>query len=148
MLFTQYEASLGTHLTFQNFAHKLVSFPGLYSVPTGCIILVYSSKSSPPSLTPAPIGYITLRPLSNSCEMEPLYCAPEARKPGAGKEQAEAAIKEVKSLGYAEMRWDTLPSMTARRLCEKLAFVEIELDYGEERGKRRSQQVPEFPSVS
>ncbi len=144
-LFTDYAASLGIDLSFQNFTAELDSLPGLYVPPFGAIFLALASDSKA-------IGCVGLRPLpkkpkpcasreagqdgaghgtqNKMCEMKRLYCTPSSRGLGVGKALIEEVVKEAMRLGYEEMRLDTLPSMEgARKLYGKHGFEEMEAYY-------------------
>jgi ribosomal protein S18 acetylase RimI-like enzyme len=128
-LFTSYAESLGISLSFQNFAQELESLPGLYSRPTGAILLAFNTEN-------IAVGCVALRPLPSAsaqekiCEMKRLYCTPQARGLGVGRALVDAVLKEAEELAYEEMRLDTLPHMIgARKLYENFGFKVIEPYY-------------------
>ena len=120
-LFTAYSSSLGIDLSFQDFATEMQNMPGKYAPPKGELLLAQDESGTP-------LGCNALRPLvvEGCCEMKRLYTVPSARGLGVGKALAHAIIKISRSLGYHEMRLDTLPSMAgAISLYKSLGFVEI-----------------------
>lgn len=125
ILFEAYAKSLGIDLAFQNFTDELASLPGAYAPPNGALLLARNKDDQA-------IGCVALRPMESPghCEMKRLYVDPKGRGLGVGKALAEAVVDGAKGLGYAAMRLDTLPSMTAaRRLYKMMGFVEIEAYY-------------------
>lgn len=119
-LFSEYAASLGFDLEFQNFEQELANLPGDYAPPTGCLLLArYEGNAA---------GCVALRKLSDDiCEGKRLYVKPEFRGLGIGRKLAERIIAEAKRLGYSSLRGDTIPSMRpAQGLYASLKFKDIE----------------------
>ena len=125
-LFKAYTLWLNIDLTFQDFEKELSSMPGMYSPPTGILLLARSIA------TGEPLGCIGIRPMiaKGVCEMKRLYVRPQSQGLGLGKALIEAALNEAVRIGYARIRLDTLPAMTAAiDLYRKNGFVQIEAYY-------------------
>jgi GNAT superfamily N-acetyltransferase len=117
-LFEQYASSLPIDLGYQDFSCELASLPGKYAPPTGELLIARDEQD-------AAVGCVGIRPLPEAgwSEMKRLFILPEKRGTGLGKALAQAAIERAKSLGYAEMRLDTLPTMrSAITLYGRLGF--------------------------
>jgi len=119
-LFTEYAASLGFDLCFQNFDKELAKLPGEYAPPDGCLIIAIDGTQV--------VGCVALRKLVNDiCEMKRLYVRPMFRGEGIGRELIKAIIDEAKKIGYTYMRLDTVPVMKeAIALYRTMGFYEIE----------------------
>lgn len=122
-LFEEYVKWLGVDLCFQGFADELASLPGLYAPPRGRLLLAWAEAQT--------AGCVALRPLSDSvCEMKRLFVRPAFRGQGVGRMLAETAVAEARTIGYASMRLDTLPAMSAATaLYESLGFTRFPAYY-------------------
>lgn len=119
-LFKEYSNYLNIDLEFQNFNEELESLPGDYSLPEGCLLLVfYKNKLA---------GCVALRKFDEGmCEMKRLYIRPGYRGKGIGKVLAKQILNTARKLGYTHMRLDTLPFMKeAITLYLSLGFKEID----------------------
>jgi ribosomal protein S18 acetylase RimI-like enzyme len=119
-LLVEYANGLGVDLCFQGFDRELAELPGDYAPPGGRLLLARDAAG-------VAVGCVALRPMgADACEMKRLYVQPTHRGHGLGRDLAQAVIDEGRSLGYARMRLDTLPSMSeAALLYESLGFREI-----------------------
>ena len=115
-LFVEYQRALGVSLCFQGFDAELAALPGEYAPPRGVLILALHRG--------APAGCVALRPLFHrDAEVKRLYVRPAHRGSGLGRILAERVVGDARSLGYEELKLDTLPQMqAAQRLYEKLGF--------------------------
>jgi ribosomal protein S18 acetylase RimI-like enzyme len=117
-LFREYADTLGVDLCFQGFEAELAGLPGAYAAPTGALLIAVSDADEV-------VGCVGVRKLADSrtCEMKRLYARPVTRGSGVGRALAVAAIEAARGLGYARMRLDTLPEMTAAQgLYRSLGF--------------------------
>ena len=114
-LILEYAAATGVDLSFQGFHDEIASLPTFYEA---MFIARWDGD---------PAGVIALRRIDDqTCEMKRLYVRPAFRGKNAGRALVERLIDEARVRGYARMRLDTLPTMTAALdLYRSLGFVEI-----------------------
>ena len=137
-LFNEYAQWLGVDLCFQGFDRELATLPGAYAPPRGRLLLA--------GVPPAAFGCIALRPLETQAacgsgaedpdengkigEVKRLYVQPAHRGEGWGRRLADALIAEARTIGYRELKLDTLDWMDdARELYAKLGFRECPAYY-------------------
>jgi ribosomal protein S18 acetylase RimI-like enzyme len=124
-LFREYAASLDIDLSYQDFEGEMAAMPGKYAPPRGEILLARATNG-------VAIGCVALRPIEPpyTCEMKRLYVAPGGRGLGLGERLVRQIVDIAESVGYSEMRLDTLPSMTsALAVYRKLGFETMEPYY-------------------
>jgi len=123
-LFEEYASWLAVDLCFQGFAEELATLPGAYAPPRGMLLL-----AGPPE---AALGCIALRPLAETvaaagaaAEVKRLYVRPGARGTGLGRRLVQTVIDGARTIGYRELKLDTLDRMAeARSLYANLGFRE------------------------
>ncbi|MBA2587099.1 MAG: GNAT family N-acetyltransferase [Alphaproteobacteria bacterium] len=105
-LFRAYAATLPVDLAPQGFSQELQSLPGVYGPPGGELLLAKRGDHV--------LGCIALKALAPSvAEIKRMFVRPKARKSGVGKALVTAALAAAKTLGYREVKLDSLPEMTA-----------------------------------
>lgn len=114
-LFREYAGGIGVDLAFQGFEEELAALPAGYDA----VLVAWLDEEA--------AGCVGVRSLGDGiCEMKRLYVRSFARGAGVGRALAEAVIERARTLGYAHMRLDTMPSMAAAAtLYRSLGFVEI-----------------------
>ena len=121
-LFVEYAQWLKIDLCFQDFDRELATLPGAYARPRGRLLLAGEPGHA--------FACIALRPLSVDApgatgEVKRLFVQPAARKGGWGRQLVERVLREAETIGYAELKLDTLDWMTdARALYAKMGFRE------------------------
>jgi putative acetyltransferase len=122
-LFTDYAASLGIDLCFQNFNAELANLPGEYAAPGGVLLVAWVDGQ--------PAGCGAFRPLPeadypDACEMKRLFVRPAFRRYGLGRQLAQQLLERATQAGYRNMLLDTLDDMeAAREMYATLGFEEI-----------------------
>ena len=115
-LFLEYGESLGFNTCFMGLDQELISLPGDYGPPQGCLLLAKDNGDA--------VGCVGLRPLPDAtCEMKRLFVRAGHRGAGLGRRLAEAAIERARAMGCRRVVLDTLPNMLeARALYRSLGF--------------------------
>lgn len=105
-LVEEYAASLGVDLSFQGIAHELAHLPHEYGPPSGAFVLAEDGGEF--------VGCAGVRRFADGiAEMKRMYTVRAVRGRGVGRLLAERVIADARALGYARLRLDTLPTMTA-----------------------------------
>ena len=133
-LFLEYAHWLKVDLCFQGFDEELATLPGAYAHPRGRLLLAGNPNEA--------FACIALRPLDSDAtgshveafaepadalvgEVKRLYVQPTHRGEGWGKRLAHQLLEEARTIGYRELKLDTLSWMTAARaLYAELGFRE------------------------
>ncbi len=124
-LFIEYAKWLDVDLCFQGFDRELATLPGAYARPGGRLLLAGEPAQA--------FGCIALRPHSPAAEsghggvaeVKRLYVQPAARGGGWGRKLIDALLLEARTIGYGELKLDTIDWMTdARRLYAASGFRE------------------------
>ncbi len=102
---------------YRDFENEIESLPGIYSPPSGCILLVeYNSQ---------PIGCVGLDKQSHGiCEMKRFYIKPEFHRRGIGTVLCKALMDKAITLQYTHMRLSTALE-NPKHLYRALGFREI-----------------------
>ena len=123
-LFVEYAQWLAVDLCFQGFARELETLPGAYAPPRGVLLLAGTARDA--------FACIALRPLDETGlgEVKRLYVQPAHRGEHWGRRLANDLIVEARTIGYRELKLDTLAWMApARALYASVGFRECEPYY-------------------
>lgn len=122
-LFSEYAASLGIDLGYQNYDEEFSGLPGKYARPDGRLYLALVDG--------VPAGCIAMRRLSASCaEMKRLYVRDDYRGQRIGRLLVERVIDSAREIGCDALVLDTLASMRrAQELYHSLGFVPTKAYY-------------------
>jgi GNAT superfamily N-acetyltransferase len=103
-LFRAYAAALPVDLAPQGFSQELDSLPGVYGPPGGALLLAKRGDHV--------LGCIALKALAPGvAEIKRLFVRPQARKLGVGNALVAAIVEAARTLGYGEVKLDTLEEM-------------------------------------
>lgn len=119
----EYVEWIGLDLAFQEIDAELSGLPGDYAPPGGALLVAVNGDRH--------VGMIAVRPLEGEvAEMKRLYVRPAARGQGLARRLVAHICEHARTLGYREIRLDTLPKMgEAQALYEALGFRDIEPYY-------------------
>lgn len=119
ILFTEYAASLGVDLSFQNFETELNTINKQYSKPAGGLLLAFIN-----GVAAACAGVRKLA--EETAELKRMYVKPGYRGYRLGAGLLQRSLELAKELGYEKIRLDTLQNMTrAKELYTSFGFYEI-----------------------
>jgi ribosomal protein S18 acetylase RimI-like enzyme len=119
----EYVEWIGLDLSFQEIEAEVAGLPGDYAPPRGVLLVAADGERH--------LGMIALRPFDGAIgEMKRLFVRPEARGRGLAGRLITRLCADAKSLGYVEVRLDTLPMMgDAQAIYQRYGFVDIEPYY-------------------
>jgi GNAT superfamily N-acetyltransferase len=106
---------------YQGVQAELVSLPGAYSPPGGCLLLALEEGH--------PAGSVGIRPTAETgiCELKRTYVQPDYRGRGIGKALGLRALAEARRMGYRRIRLDTATFLQeAQQLYLSLGFQPIQ----------------------
>jgi GNAT superfamily N-acetyltransferase/uncharacterized protein YndB with AHSA1/START domain len=118
-LFQEYADSRPGDPALTDFPLEIAQLPGAYAAPDGCLLLAYYDNQ--------PVGCVALHKWSEGiAEMKRLYVQPQKRGLGIGKSLVEMVINRARTIGYLQIRLDTIPGMdNAQMLYRATGFKEI-----------------------
>ena len=119
-IWREFIANSPVNLDYQRNDADLMSLPGKYAPPEGCVLLADRDGKIE--------GCVAFRKVSvEICEMKRLYVRPHARGSGLGHDLVSRLIAEARLAGYREIRLDVMEkSISARRLYAAFHFVAAE----------------------
>jgi len=131
-LFIEYAKWLNVDLCFQGFDRELATLPGAYARPQGRLLVAGEPGQAFACIALRPLVPDIALPLPPDSvgEVKRLYVQPSARKGGWGAKLVQTLVAQARTIGYAELKLDTLDWMTeARALYAKLGFRECAAYY-------------------
>jgi len=131
-LFVEYANWLQVDLCFQGFDRELATLPGAYARPRGRLLLAGEPGEAFACIALRPLFPDVALPLPPGSvgEVKRLYVQPAARNGGWGRKLVESLVAQAHTIGYAELKLDTLDWMTdARTLYARLGFRECAAYY-------------------
>jgi len=139
-LFVEYAQWLNVDLCFQGFDRELASLPGTYAPPRGRLLVAGPAGAAFACAALRPLGVAAAcgrggaarrdNDATSVGEIKRLYVQPAHRHEGWGSRLAQLLIDDARTIGYLELKLDTLDWMAdARRLYARLGFRECEAYY-------------------
>lgn len=133
-LFLEYAEWLDVDLCFQGFEQELATLPGAYAPPRGRLLLAGVPGEAFACIALRPLdegggcgcgGMAAERAGSAAGEVKRLYVQTAHRGEGWGERLTRTLIGEARTIGYRELKLDTLERMkAARALYSTLGFRE------------------------
>lgn len=122
-LFSEYQQWLGIDLCFQGFEEEMATLPGRYASPHGVILLAIEDGKA--------VGCVGVRlRVENEAELKRLYVQANHQGKRFGKQLFNTAMLKARSMGYASIVLDTLPTMlAAKSLYISYGFKQISAYY-------------------
>ena len=121
-LFVEYAKWLQVDLCFQDFDRELATLPGAYARPRGRLLLAGEPGEAFACIALRPLVADVALPLPPGSvgEVKRLYVQPAARNEGWGGRLVTMLVDQARTIGYAELKLDTLDWMDrrTRALCE------------------------------
>ena len=116
-LFREYADAIGVDLEYQGFSAELAALPSPYEPARGALLIARIGSDT--------AGCVALRRLDDRTgEIKRLYVRTSFRGLGVAECLIAAVVDAARRAGYAELKLDTLPSMTsAQALYRKLGFA-------------------------
>jgi putative acetyltransferase len=124
-LFQEYARWLEVDLCFQGFDAELAGLPGAYAPPYGRLLLAGTHGAAFGCIALRPLDAVPLAPATapRAGEVKRLFVRPGQRGQRWGRRLAEALMTEARSIGYRELKLDTLAHMAeAQSLYASLGF--------------------------
>ena len=119
-LFMEYARDLDLNLDLGGIDRDFNNLPGIYSPPSGCLLLAIYKD--------IPAGCVGLSKIDElTCEIKRLFVRRQYRNLGIGRKLAVNLVERAKKIGYRHMRLDVLASLReAKSLYESIGFTVTE----------------------
>lgn len=120
-LLRQYHDGMREDRCFVHFEQEIRNLPGDYIPPDGEFLLARIGSEA--------VGCVALKPMAppHCSELKRFFVRPEFRGQGIGLALFRAIIRHAESIGYREIRLDTIPTLEkAIAMYRQHGFVEVE----------------------
>jgi GNAT superfamily N-acetyltransferase len=114
--FSWVQDDLHFDLSYQAIEKELLTLPGAYASPQGCLLLAFSERM--------PAGCVALRPhTAEICELKRMYVRPAFRGLNIGRSLCAEIVETARLRGYSLMRLDSEVSLkTAQKIYSDFGF--------------------------